>query len=88
MPAPPPTRDAPLGDCWTLWKPNWNAKSPSNRKPPSNKRWMTTNPSVTTAAWLCTDTIATLAPLLPATAKSACKYPCSAAASVAVWPAA
>ena len=29
-----PTGDAPLWDCWTAWKPNWNAKSPSNCKPP------------------------------------------------------
>ena len=24
---PQPHRDAPLGDCWTTWKTNWNAKS-------------------------------------------------------------
>ena len=38
------TGDAPLWDCWTTWKPNWNAKSPSNSKPPSNKPWMTYQP--------------------------------------------
>ena len=38
------------------------------------------------AAWTCIATIATPAPLLPATAKSACKYLCSAAGSVAAWP--
>ena len=27
------TGDAPLWDCWTTWKPNWNAKSPSDCKP-------------------------------------------------------
>ena len=54
-----------------------------------HKPWMTTNPSsVTIAAWLCTDIIARPAPLPPATAKSAGRYPCSAAGSVAVWPAA
>ena len=62
-------------------------KSPSNGKPPSNKPWTITTPSATIAAWLCTDTIATPAPLPPATAKFACRYPCSAAANVAAWPA-
>ena len=27
------TGDAPIWDCWTTWKPNWNAKSPSDCKP-------------------------------------------------------
>ena len=45
MPAPPPTGDAPLWDCYT----NWNAKSPPNCKPLYNKLWMTTNPSATIA---------------------------------------
>ena len=53
MPAPLPTGDVPLWDCWTTWKPNWNAKSPPNCKPPSNKPWMTTSPSATIVSWLC-----------------------------------
>ena len=36
----------------------------------------------------CIATIATPAPLPPDMAKSACRSPCSAAGSVAVWPAA
>ena len=47
-----------------------------------------TSPSATIAAWPCTATIATPAPLPPVTAKSACRYPCSAAGSVVAWPAA
>ena len=53
-----------------------------------NRPWMTTNPLRPIAAWLCADTIATPAPLPPATAKSASKSRCSVAASVVVWPAA
>ena len=30
MPTPISTGDAPLRDCWTTWKPSWNAKSPPN----------------------------------------------------------
>ena len=37
MPVPPPAGDAPLWDCYTIWKPNWNAKSPPNGKPPSKQ---------------------------------------------------
>ena len=59
MPALSPIGDTPLWDCYTTWKPNWNAKSPPNSKQPSNKPWTITNPSVTSVAWLCTDTIAT-----------------------------
>ena len=88
MPALPPTGDAPLWDCYAAWKPNWNAKSPPNSKPPCDEPWMTTNPSASSAAWPCIDTIATPAPLPPATAKFACKSPCSAAASVVAWLAA
>ena len=28
MPDPPPTGDAPLWDCWTIWQPNWNGQIP------------------------------------------------------------
>ena len=34
-----------------------------NSKPPSNKPWMTTKPFATIAAWPCTATIATPAPI-------------------------
>ena len=61
---------------------------PAQLQAASNKPWMTTNPSAASAAWPCIATIATPAPLPPATAKFACRYPCSAAASVAAWPAA
>ena len=88
MPALAPTGGAPLWDCFTTWKPNWNAKSPPNSKPPSNKPWMTTNLFATIVAWPCTAIIATPAPLPPATAKSASGSPCSAAGSVVVWLAA
>ena len=84
----PPTGDAQPWDCWTTWKPNWNAKSPPNSKPPSNKPWTTTSPSATVAAWPCIATTVMPAPLPPATAKSACKSRCSAAGSVGVWLAA
>ena len=40
------------------------------------------------AAWLCIATTVMPAPLPPVTAKSACRYLCSAAGSVAAWPAA
>ena len=59
MPALPSTGDAPLWDCWTTGKPNWNAKSPLNCKPPCNRPWTITNPSATSAAWPCIATIAT-----------------------------
>ena len=83
MSTPPSPGDAPLWECRTTW----NAKSLSNCKHPSNKSWITTNPSASSAAWVCIATIATPAPLPPATAKSAGKSPCSVAASVVVWPA-
>ena len=82
---PRPTGDAPLWDCWTTWKPNWNTKSPPNYRPPGNKPWTTANPFATIAAWLFTDTIATPAPLPPATAKSAGRSLCSVAGNAAVW---
>ena len=82
MLVPPPTGDALLWDCYTIWKPNWNAKSPPNGKPPYNKHWMTTNPSATIATWPGIATIATPAPFPPATAKFAGKSRCSVAASV------
>ena len=42
----------------------------------------------TIAAWPCTATTVMPAPLPSATAKCACRYLCSPAASVAAWPAA
>ena len=45
--------DAPLWDCYTAWEPSWNAESPPNPKPPSNKPWTTTGLSATVAAWPC-----------------------------------
>ena len=61
---------------------------PAQLQAACNKPWMTTSPSATSAAWPCTATIATPAPLPPVTAKSASKSPCSAAGSVAAWLAA
>ena len=45
-------------------------------------------PLCDSATWPCIATIVMPAPLPPATAKSAYRYPCSAAANVTVWPAA
>ena len=37
MPALSPIGDTPLWDCYTTWKPSWNAKSAPNCKPPSKQ---------------------------------------------------
>ena len=83
MPDPPSTGDAPLWDCYTTWKPSWNAKSPSNSKPPSNRPWTITSHFATIAAWLCIATTVMPAPLPLVTVKYASRYLCFAAANVA-----
>ena len=59
MPVLPPTGDAPLWDCYTIWKPNWNAKSPPNGKPPSKQALDDYQPLCDIAAWPCIAIIAT-----------------------------
>ena len=74
-------------DCYTTWKPNWNAKSMPNSKPPSNKPWMTTNPFATSGLAMhrhhrYARTIAT------SYGEVRLQSPCSAAGSVVAWLAA
>ena len=85
---PQPHRDAPLWDCYTTWKPSWNAKSPSKLQAALQQSLDDYQPLCDRCRLAMHRHHRYARAIATATAKFASRYPCSAAASVAVWMAA